>query len=469
MRTFGMEKGAVATQRDLTSFTHVLRISVPLMLSALSGASMQFVDRLILSHYSLDSMNAAAGAGLPVFVFTLGAVGVAMIAEVFVGQHYGAKRYEQMGPAVWQMLWFSLMTICVFWSVGTAGAGLCVPTAYWAEGIPYFRCLMWFGFLFPMQAALSGFFVGQNKVKLVTIVVVLGNVLNCILDYVMVLGITDYLAPMGTLGAAIATVLSQFAVVCVLFYYFFSKQYRQTAGTGKWQFNKKIYWECLQIGIPGALGHMIEMLAWLVLVHLLTAVGVLHITVYNIGLNFFILFVFSYEGLNKGVTVLSANLIGANKVDKLRKLLFSALKVHGLLALIFAVPFLVYPEYLASFFLNNLNESKGALNVAKSEVLRHSVSVLCAVWVYLLIDGIVWVMAGLLTGGKDTKFVMLVNAVNAWFFSLLPIYIVVVKYNGAPSLVWWLASAYALMNLLCFWWRFESGNWLARSSLQTAV
>ena len=66
-------------------------LPVPLMLSALSGNLRVVFDRLVLSHYSLEVMNAAAAAGMMAMIFIYGAIGIVSIAEVFGGQFNGSK------------------------------------------------------------------------------------------------------------------------------------------------------------------------------------------------------------------------------------------------------------------------------------------------------------------------------------------------------------------------------------------
>ena len=47
-------------------------------------------------------------------VFIYGGIGIASIAEVFVGQFNGAKEYLKVASLVWQMIWFSLATSVIF-------------------------------------------------------------------------------------------------------------------------------------------------------------------------------------------------------------------------------------------------------------------------------------------------------------------------------------------------------------------
>src|SRR5437016_5655252 len=102
------------TKYPVGSARELWAIAFPLMLTALSGSLMIFVDRLILSHYSTEAMNAVATIGTTCMIFIYGAIGISSIAEVFVGQYNGSKQKSKMGEPAWQMIWFSLMTYPVF-------------------------------------------------------------------------------------------------------------------------------------------------------------------------------------------------------------------------------------------------------------------------------------------------------------------------------------------------------------------
>ena len=96
------------------NFKEMAYTATPLILSSFSGSMVFFFDRLILANHSLSAMNAVAAADSIGTIFIFGVMYVAAISEVFVGQFNGAKKFDQVGPAVWQMLWFSLLTTPFF-------------------------------------------------------------------------------------------------------------------------------------------------------------------------------------------------------------------------------------------------------------------------------------------------------------------------------------------------------------------
>lgn len=99
---------AKLTKHPSGTIKELFAISFPLMLSFLSNYLMLFFDRLILANYSLQAMNAVTASSLFCMIFQYGAIGIASIAEVFIGQFNGSKQYLKAAGPTWQMIWFSL-------------------------------------------------------------------------------------------------------------------------------------------------------------------------------------------------------------------------------------------------------------------------------------------------------------------------------------------------------------------------
>ena len=169
------------------------------MLAILSSNLMHFFDRLILSHYALAAMNAAAASGMVCIVFQAGIVGITSIAEVFVGKRNGAGDFHTAAQPAWQMIWFSFLTFPLLYLVATyLGAPLLSDYHYTDFGLPYFQWTLYFTPCFAAQTALSAFFIGIGKTRLVTLAIVTGNIINILLDLLLVFGLEPYIPSMAT-------------------------------------------------------------------------------------------------------------------------------------------------------------------------------------------------------------------------------------------------------------------------------
>jgi len=432
----GLTRHAPGSVRELLS------ISIPLMIASLSGLLMNFCDRLILAHYSTDAMNAAVTAGMAANVFSYGAVEVAIIAEVFVGRYNGAQDFYKTAWPVWQMIWFSIATAVIFLPIGIFfGPMIVSTTAFDGLSLPYFQIWMGFAFLFPLGASLSAFFIGIGSVKIVTIATLVSNIANVCLDYLLVFGIPNVLDPLGIHGAVIATGLAQALQVLIFAVAFLMKNNRNRYGTHKAIFSLRLLKECLALGTPNALGHMVEIAGWALNLRVLAAAGTDYVTVLAMGQNLHILFAFISQGLQKGVIAVGSNLMGATAHHLLPKLIRSAFLVLGGVAAILFIPLVVKPEPIIGLFLSAAPEN--------TQVFSMAIKTGAWVWCFIILDSIVWTMAGVLTIYGDTKFIMITNALAAWFLAVLPMYVFLYLYHASPYFSWVIINVYALLNA-CF-------------------
>ncbi|MBS0622456.1 MAG: MATE family efflux transporter [Verrucomicrobia bacterium] len=439
-----MQSQGSITRFPAGSFREVCAIGLPLMLAMMSTSLMMFCDRLVLAHYSTAVMNATVVMWEVAAVFHFLPVGTAMIIEVFVGRCNGANRLQEAGAYTWQMIWFSLATFLAFLPLSYFGATAARAYLPGVElGIPYFQWILLFGPIFSLSATLNAFFVGLGKVRLVTAIALLSNGLNIGLDCWFVFGLD-----LGAKGAALATGISQILSVLILAYIFLKQT---TYGSKRWQLQPKLLWETLRIGVPSAVGHLIEIAAWATLMQMLIVKGTAYITVTAVGQGFFFLFTFLVEGLQKSVATLGANFLGAKRKEVISRLLRSAVLLHLLLLAALAIPLLVYTDVIVRCFLPDTSESL---------LTDHTILALYWVWAYFLLDGLAWVFAGIVTAGGDTRFVMMTNGLAAWIFAIVPNYIGLYWFDMSPAWVWPLKVIYPLVNVSLFYWRYRSGKWI---------
>ena len=80
-------------------------------------------------------------------------------------------------------------------------------------------------------------------------------------------------------------------------------------------------------------------------------------------------------------------------------------------------------------------------------------------WIFFIFDGLTWLFAGILTAGGDTRFIMIANAVNSWFFAVTPMHIAVVWMKSPPKISWVIIACYSFINALLFFLRYKQGKW----------
>ncbi len=442
------------------SLRELWAISSPLMISTLAMLFMIFTDRIFLAHYSIGALNASVNAGTLAWAFISGIGMITAMSEVFVAQYNGAKLFKKIGPAVWQMIWFSGFSLL-----------LCVPLAIW--GIPiffngspnlemetvYFRYLMLFAPGYALVTAFAGFFIGRGKTKLMIWLAVIANGINILLDWVLIFGIEGWVPEMGIKGAAIATCCGYLLESAVLLYLFLGKENRESFGTLNWRFNGQEMAKCLRVGVPQGLFCTIEVIGWAVFYGLMTHMSEKHITISSICQSFAILLSFFFDGLSRGAAAIAGNFIGSRRQELVNRVLKSGL-ILLLFFLLATSAFLVFDPVDTAGFLFFAQMEEGRIASEVDPALVHSLKVCMSLaFLYIFFDGLRWLLSGLLTAAGDTLFLLFFGSFSVWVFLLIPVYYIVVK-NGLPvEYAWGLKVAYAALLFLVYLARFRNGAW----------
>lgn len=426
-------------------------ISYPLMLSNLLATAVLLLDRVMLAQYSIEVMNAISIAGITYSLFLSGCAALTASAEIFVGQYNGASQFNKISEVIWQMIWFSLFLIIIFWPAALFLGHYTFPLSLQKVGIPYFQWIMFFGFLPPIIVALSAFFIGRGKTKLVTFIAFIGFITKVLFNSIFIFGIKEIIPSLEAVGAALSTILSQIIQIIILMSIFLNHKNHKIFNTRNFNLKINLLWKSLKIGVPFSLSRLFESGAWLVITQIVAATNLNNLTIQNVSHSMFLLFIFLPEGLHKGVAVISANLLGSHQRN-FPLLIRSYFKIYFIIMLLFSIPILIYPEIIIRYFLpgtepTSLFEITGCNNLFKW------------LWGFLVVYGIFRAFEGILVGGGDTKFIMYNNTLNFWITVIIPTYICITYYNATPIVIWKFCFLYSLINVFIYVKRFLSTKW----------
>lgn len=443
------------TEHPIGSVKEIWTISWPLILGLVCNGMMVVVDRLMLGQYSLDAMNAASTAGSAAFSFFVLPMIIAGISEVFVGRYHGLGQFDKMGSCVWQMIWFSLL-ISPFFIIGghVAGPFLFNSTLRPDYAIDYFYTIIYFGNLFCINSAVMGFFIGQGRVRIITIAVAFANIVNFFLDYLLIYG-TAFTPSLGVQGAAIATVISQVMLVATLFIAFIRKKNRETKGAGDWKIKPKLLLKSLKIAIPASFAHLSEYISFFVFLRIMHYLGQNYITVAVLLNTVYMMIFFIIEGISKGVTAISSNLIGANQYKYVKKCLQTTFKLHLLIVVLITCVLIFGSPHIFTLFIGE-NDRAVLADPLFLKQMYLSTLYMC---VFYLFDGMTWVFVGVLTAASDTRFIMRVGTFAPWVLFILPVYLLSHWLHITADQVWLISVFYGLVHLSIYWMRYMSGIW----------
>lgn len=428
----------------------LITLAAPLMLASMSFHFMLFFDRLILSKFSLESMNASAAVGLLLFLFSFLGIGAAGIAEVFAGQYYGAKEYKKVARPIWQMIWFGVMLIIPYTIIGLTMGHILIHESLGNEAQEYFQFSMKMVFLSVVNTALYAFYISRGKTTIATTNTIIGNVLNAVLAYIFVFGIKGYLEPQGLMGAAYATAISLSVQTVVLLTGFFSKLNRDTFDTLNYHLDWTLFKNCIKVGLPNGIGNLFEIAGLATIARYNAELGHSYLTIYTLSHNFLILFAFYTDGLVKAIMAIASNAIGAKKPDTIHKTVRSAIKLQLVMAAIIFLPLVIFPEQTLGIFLSEESDKY---------LIPLAVGAMIGTWIFFFIDGNTWILGSILISGGDTKFLMFTNSIYSWSFMVAPTLLFITNTSHPSTAAMVIMPFYAVTMLVTYVTRYKMGRW----------
>jgi MATE family multidrug resistance protein len=425
-----------------------------MVLSMMSVNLMYVIDRIMLAGYSIDAMNASVISGNFVAMFTFFFVGIADSSEVFVGQYNGSAQYQKTAAPVWQMIYMSLAAAVIFVPLACFSGRLnMLPDYYLKDGTEYQQTLMYLGMLPALRVALSTFFIGRGKTKIITVAVAAGAATDIVLDYILIYGVGDIIPRMGCKGAALATIVAELVQVAILASAFFSAKNRRIYKTlENRRFQKELFRGCLRIGVPVALGNFASLLAWYLLQAAVCHVSKDVATVYNIGINLYIFFIFVGEGINKACAAICANMIGRGDLVSIEKIRRAFAIIAAAFGCMIVFPLIFFPEWifrLLDMLPDDITNLYGEMRLAFA-LMAVSVTLetmLLSTW-------------GILMAGGDTKYAALIYHACLWGLVVAPSMALYLTHNlNSVPLIYFLLTLWAGAVQFLLYRRYKSMKW----------
>ena len=441
----------------------LLRVSVPLIISAGSTAMMYVIDRIFLSWDSVESMAAALPAGVLHFNLAYLAIGTVAYVNAFIGQYEGAGKPGRIGPIMWQGIYLSVIAALLML--------LALPLApylfaWFNHGVEiealelrYYRILCLGTLALLLDTALSCFFSGRGQTRVIMIVNTLGMLINVGLDYLLIFGKAGF-PRMGIDGAALATVLA-FAAISVMYVGVMvwtqrSGPYRLWAGRG---FDRELFLRLLRFGLPSGLQQFLDIACWNVFIQLIGGLGTAYIAATSLVFNLNALVFVPLLGLGTAVTALVGQRIGEGRPRLAVRTTWLAFAVASLYVGTFCLLFVLAPAAMLRPY--GLAEQDGVRELV--------VFLLRFVAIYSLFDAMAVVFNSAIRGAGDTRFALVFSFSLGVVLLVLPTY--VASYWGKDGfyVAWYAVTLFVTVLGLGYMARFWQGRWMSMRVIEKTV
>ena len=437
----------------------VLRIALPLIISTSAFTVQIFTDRMFLMWYSSQTISAAMYAGMLYLAITSMLIGTAAYVNVFVAQYDGAGEKKQIGVAVWQGIYFSILAGVIMLAVAAISGGI-VGLAGHELAIrrneeTYFRILCLGAIPELLNITLSCFYTGRGRTWLVMIVNSIGVLVNIVLDYALIFGNWNF-PQMGIAGAGIATVISNVVSATIFLIFFFSGENRVNFGSAAgWRFERKLFARLMRFGVPSGAQFMLDVLGFAFFIAFVGRINLVSFTATSIAFQINTLAFMPMLGFSTAVSTLVGQALGRNKPEIAQRSTWSATYITIAYMTTISAGYWFFPDiFLYPFTLGT--------NAAEFEAIRPvAAHLLCFVAIYSLFDTGNIIFSAALKGAGDTRFVMFASLALNWLLLVIPSYAAIKLRGGIDGLylAWTAMTIYVSAIATVLFVRFLGGKW----------
>lgn len=448
------------TEIAFSEIRSTLRLAGPVVAAQLGQMSMGLTDTIMVGRLGEEALAGVAIGNAVFYFLALMCMGVVMAVGPMVSQAHGAGEKEPIERSVRQGFWLGLaLTIPAFaliWNIGPILTAAEQPPSTVEGATDYLRAIVW-GFLpFLWLMVLRGFVEGISRPWPVTIIMMLGVLVNVAANYVLIYGKLGFPA-LGIAGSGWASTLVFWFLVLTLTAYV-----RLAPGLKDYHFFRKIgrpdphyFREIFRIGWPIGVSLGIESGLFTSTALLLGLFGSAALAAHQVALQCAAFTFMVPLGTGMAAAVRVGHAVGRNDLPGIRRAGITGVGIAATFMSLAAVCFWIFPRSIIGFFLN-LSSPQNA------DVIPLAVTLLGIAAVFQVFDGIQVSAAGVLRGLKDTRFPMLIGFGSYWLVGLSTGCVLGFGLDyGAPGVWWGLVIGLGTAAVLLLW-RF---HWLTHSAL----
>ncbi len=464
----------LATTRGL------LGLALPLAAGMGVGFLLHFTNRLFLSWHSPEAVAASLPAGMLAwavqgfFIMTAGYVGT------FAAQHHAAGEDDEAGAMCWPALFIG-------------GIACLVSLSF----IPFRQALVsLFGLQDPLVAAgmtelfgwylaetgpivlisaMSGFYAGLGRTRLVFILSAASCAVSVVLNYWFIFGGAG-VPRLGITGAGLATLGTSLLFLLIWSALFLGPDLR--ARFGIWR-NRNLDMARLRrfcrYALPRGGSEILEMIAFLVFSAAITRLPTESVSASNIAFSLYLLVLVPMIGLGQGVAIAVGQCLGAGQQELARQVGWRAVGIVMPALLMIALLFVIWPHQFMSIYVAADSQGDPIIAERWAEILRQGAPVMACLGIAAIGDGLQWVFRMVVVGAGDTRWTLVAMVSTAVLSLSIPVWWLLRIADPALLASWHISpltasyvvfAIYSWLIALIMFLRFRFGPWQGMSVRQ---
>ena len=257
------------------------------------------------------------------------------------------------------------------------------------------------------------------------IIIILGNLLNVILNYLLIFGHWG-LPEMGTAGAALSSLISRvFMVFGILIIFRHWKNLWIYLSEVRFNMYKSSYFKkILSLGIPSSFQMTFELTAFSAAAIIMGFIGKIEQASHQIAINLASITFMIATGLAMASTIRVGNQLGKGDISKVKDAGYSAMIQITIFMIVAAIGFVLARHLLPTIYMDN------------AEVISIAAYLLLAAAIFQIPDGIQVITLSALRGLQDVKVPTFITFLSYWLLGIPCSYILAITLEWGPIGVW---------------------------------
>ena len=395
-----------------THYKELLKLGTPIIIGQLGIILVSFIDTFMVGQHGTEDLAAASFVNNMFNLAIIFATGFSYGLTPIIGKQFGRGKYKEAGTTLKSallangiMATFLVVVMGVLYAnIGNLGQ----PEELLYLMKPYFIILLMTLPFIMLFNAFKQFFDGITKTKIPMWILLCGNVINIIGNYLLIFGKCG-MPELGLLGAGIATLVARMTMLALIIAVFFSKnsykKYINGFLNGKTTFSELRLIN--RIGLPVALQMGMEAASFSFTTIMVGWIGTTALAAHQIMVTVSQLGFMIYYGMAAAVAVKASNYCGTGETTDIRRVAAAGFRIITIMAVITSLIIFLSRNNIGGLFIENTEVAVLVSQLAIPFVL------------YQFGDGMQCTYANALRGITDVKPIMLF-AFIAYFIISLP-------------------------------------------------
>ena len=336
----------------------IWEVSYPIFLGLLAQNVINVTDTAFLGRVGEVELGASAMGGLYyICAFTI-AFGFSTGSQIVIGRRNGEGRYGQIGPVMWQGIFFLLFLATILFLFSRWFAKdvmrLLISSDAILEATDAFLDWRVFGFFFSFLSVMfRAFFIGITRTKVLTLNAVCMAMTNVLLDYLLIFGNWGF-PRMGIQGAAIASVIAE--AVSILFFVLYTRftvDIRKYALDRFRSFDLGLLRRVLDISVFTMLQYFVSLSTWFMFFIAVEHLGQRQLAIANIVRSIYVVMLIPVNSLAMTTNTFVSNRIGARATEDVIPVIRKICKFSFAIMVVLVALVACVPEWALSVYTND--------------------------------------------------------------------------------------------------------------------